>query len=237
MSNSKQNSSNIDTLIKKYLEQQKRKNKIIFKLNFFFREFFNQYRAIKIEDIKRYLLVLIVSIILYVIFKEKAYSSNPDKIYQTIVFYSLLVMLVSIMFILFSVIYDLQRNILNKTESLDKINEVDRLANVFTLAPCNLLDLKLKEKDISRKIIDIEKVENENIIMIPVVILVIISFVSYIIGFSIQSILEQGDRVTGIPIFIIATAIFSLIIKSQSELVAYKKVLIALQKAQIMKES
>lgn len=228
MSNSEKESYSIDEVINNYLKQRKRENTILCKLKNFFDDFFNQYRSIKIKNITPYIVGLIISFSLYLVL-----NSNPDSVSQIIVAYSLLTLLVSIMFILFSAISDIQKAVSNRL--IETKNDIIGLTNELT--QYSLLHLKLKEKDINKEIIDLDKIENETIVMIPIVILLMMSFVSYILGIPIQFIIEQANQISGIPIIIIATAIFSLIIKSQSELVAYKKVLIAIQKAQIMKEN
>jgi hypothetical protein len=111
MNNSEQDRFNIDTLIKEYLKQQKHENKITFKLQKFIYGILKLYKLIKVDDLIIYVLFLILSIVLYWCFEEKAYHSNSNDMAQIIVLISLLIMLNSEMFILFSVIYDLQKNI------------------------------------------------------------------------------------------------------------------------------
>lgn len=229
----------MDTFIQHFVENQKQENKLIV-IKFFLIDCIKQFRYIKLKDLIFPGLSLLTSGFTYKLFIEKA-KTVPKELYYLMSSVYLIIFWISIIIILFSMIHDLLSSSTQNHEDmsleeseLEKNKKTNNLA--INLSFYDSLSLKMKEKEINETIINLEKIETVNIVIIPIIIFIVLLFAQSITGISIQVFFNKGNHITSsIFLLIIATTIFALI-KSSSNLVAYKRALIAIQKAQILKK-
>lgn len=229
----------MDTFIQHFVENQKQENKLIV-IKFFLIDCIKQFRYIKLKDLIFPGLSLLTSGFTYKLFIEKA-KTVPKELYYLMSSVYLIIFWISIIIILFSMIHDLLSSSTQNHEDmsleeseLEKNKKTNNLA--INLSFYDSLSLKMKEKEINETIINLEKIETVNIVIIPIIIFIVLLFAQSITGISIQFFFNKGNHITSsIFLLIIATTIFALI-KSSSNLVAYKRALIAIQKAQILKK-